>query len=123
MFLTHLNDALRLCFATTVFVSCSFAVTPTIGVASGTDTFTLDGAKMEGIANVFEGSKIKTDTSPNRVYLQTGEALVLGTHSSGVFYNDRVLLQQGAARIRGMNHYRIDVGRYRIQSTETTSDA
>jgi hypothetical protein len=112
-----------LCLATAASISCAFAATSAIGVASGPGTFSLDNTKVEGNANVFEGSQIKTGAAPSRVYLETGELLTLGINSTGTFYKDRVLLQKGATRVSGMNHYRLEVARYRIQSADDRSEA
>jgi len=112
-----------LCLATAVCVTGYCAVTPTIGVASGTGMFSLDGTKVEGNANVFEGSQIKTGPAPSRVYLRTGEMLILGINSCARFYNDRVLLEQGATRVSGMSQSRIEAARYRVQSADARSEA
>src|SRR5205823_13483380 len=120
---TGSTGLLRLSCATALLVAYSWAATSTIGVASGPGTFSLDGAKVEGNANVFEGSQIKTGGAPSRVYLETGELLTLGINSSGIFYKDRVLLQKGATRVSGMTEYQIEVARYRIQSANGRSEA
>lgn len=119
----RLNGVLKLCFATALSSICSFAVTPTIGVASAFGTFTVNDAKVEGNANVFEGSQIKTGTASSRVYLQNGAALILGINSSGTFYRDHLVLQQGATRVDGMNRYTIDAAHYQIRSAEPSSEA
>ncbi len=119
----RLNGVLKLCFATALSTGFLFAVTPTIGVASAFGTFTVNDATVEGNANVFEGSQIKTGTASSRVYLQNGAALTLGLNSTGTFYKDHVVLQQGATRVDGMNRYSIDAAHYRIRSAEPTSEA
>lgn len=118
-----LNSVAKLCFAGALCVSSSLAVSPTIGVASALGTFTVNDAKVEGNANVFEGSQIKTGTASSRVYLQGGADLTLGINSAGTFYKDHILLQQGATRVDGMNHYTVEAGSYRIQSAEPASEA
>ena len=112
-----------LCVATAVSATCSSAVTSTVAVASGPGTFNLDGVKVEGNANVLEGSQIKTGPAPSRVYLQTGEMLILGINSCARFYRNRVLLEQGATRVSGMSQYRIEAARYRVQSADARSEA
>ncbi len=113
----------KLCFATGLSLSCSFAGTPTIGVASALGTFRVNDAKVEGNANIFSGSQIRTDLASSRVYLQNGAALTLGTHSSGTVYNDHVVLQQGSAKVDGVNSYSIQAGNLRIEGTKTLSQA
>ena len=119
----RLKSVAKLCFAGALSISCSLCTTPTIGVASAIGTFTVNDAKVEGNANVFEGSQIKTGTASSRVYLQSGADLTLGINSAGTFFKDHVLLEQGATRVGGMNHYVIQAGPYRIQSAEPVSEA
>ncbi len=116
-------NVLKLCFATALSSSCLFAVTPTIGVASASGTFTVNDAKVEGNANVFEGSQIKTGPASSRVYLQNGASLILGINSAGTFYRDHVVLQQGATRVNDTNRFTIDAAHYRIRSAEPASEA
>lgn len=118
-----LKGVSELCFATALSISCSFAATPAIGVASAFGIFSVNDTKVEGNANVFEGSQIKTGTASSRIYLQNGAALTLGLNSAGTFYKDHVLLQQGATRVDGMNHYSVEAAHYRIQSAEPASEA
>ncbi len=111
----------KLCFATGLSLSCSFAGTPTIGVASALGTFSVNDAKVEGNANIFNGSQIKTDLASSRIYLQNGAALTLGTYSAGILYKDHVVLQQGSAKVDGINSYSIQAGSLRIKGTEALS--
>ena len=113
----------RLCLAAALTASCSFAITPPLGVASALGSFTLNDAKVEGNANVFEGSRITTTTASSRVYLESGAMLMLGVNSEASFYKDHLLLQQGATRVDGMNHYSIQAAGYRVQSAEPLSEA
>ena len=113
----------KLCFATALSLSSSFAVTPSIGVASAFGTFTVNDAKVEGNANVFDGSQIKTAGASSRVYLENGALLTLGLTSSGTFYKDHVVLQQGATRVEGMTHYAVEAAHFRVQSAEPASEA
>ena len=113
----------KLCFATGLSLSCSFAGTPTIGVASAFGTFSVNDAKVEGNANIFNGSQIKTDLASSRVYLQNGAALTLGTYSAGTLYKDHVVLQQGSAKVDGINGYSIQAGNFKIKGTEALSQA
>lgn len=119
----RLEGVWKLCFATALSLSSGWAVTPSIGVASAFGTFTVNDAKVEGNANVFDGSQIKTAGASSRVYLQNGALLTLGLTSSGTFYKDHVVLQQGATRVEGMNHYAIEAAHFRVQSAEPASEA
>lgn len=113
----------RFCLAAALSITCSFAITPPIGVASALGSFTLNDAKIEGNANVFEGSEITTTTASSRVYLESGAMLTLGVNSDARFYKDHLLLQGGATRVTGMNHYAIQAGDYKVQIAEPLSDA
>ena len=113
----------KLCFATGLSLSCSFAATPTIGVASALGTFSVNDAKVEGNANIFNGSQIKTDQAASQVYLQNGAALTLATYSAGTLYKDHVVLQQGSAKVDGINGYSIQAGNLRIRGAEALSQA
>ena len=113
----------RFCFAAALSITCSFAITPPIGVASALGSFTLNDAKTEGNANVFEGSEITTTTASSHVYLESGAMLTLGINSQAKFYKDHLLLQQGATRVSGMNHYVIQAASYKVQSVEPLSEA
>ncbi len=113
----------KLCFAAALSATCSFAITPPIGVASALGTFTLNDAKIEGNANVFDGSQITTSTASSQVYLRSGAMLTLGINSAATFYKDHLVLRQGATRVEGMNHYGIQAASYRVQSAEPLSEA
>src|SRR6266851_8300336 len=75
------------------------ALTPTIGVASAIGTFLVNSAEVEGNANLFDGSQIRTGQASSKVYLINGGALVLGVNSSGTIYHDHFELHQGATNV------------------------
>ncbi len=118
-----LTAASKLCFVTGLSLSCSFAANPTVGVASALGTFSVNNAKVEGNANIFNGSQISTDQAASRVYLQNGAALTLGAYSTGTLYKDHVVLQQGSAKVDGINGYSVQAGKLRIQGAEALSGA
>lgn len=113
----------KLCFATGLSLSCSFAATPTIGVASALGTFSVNNAKVDGNANIFNGSQITTDQASSRVYLQNGAVLTLGTYSAVTLYKDHVVLQQGSTKVDGINGYSLQAGSLRVQGTQSLSGA
>ena len=55
-----LNRSLKFGFTAALSIASAFAVTPTIGVASAFGTFMVNSAEVQGNANIFEGSQIKT---------------------------------------------------------------
>ena len=117
------NRAWKLCFAAALAMGSAMAVTPAIGVASALGTFSVNDVKVEGNANIFEGSRLRTTGASSHIYLQSGSELTLGIDSAATFYKDHVLLQSGATKVDGMNHFAIHTAGYRIQSAEPASEA
>ncbi len=113
----------KLCVTAALSASFGFAVTPPIGVASALGTFTLNDAKVEGNANIFDGSRLVTTTGSSRIYLESGTMLTLGTNSAAKFYKDHLFLEQGATRVEGMSHYAIRAASYRVESVEPLTEA
>ena len=119
----RLNSLSKFAFVAALSITSAFAATPTIGVASAVGTFMVNSAEVEGNANVFDGSQIKTSKASSQIFLQNGSALTLGTNSSGTIYRDRVLLERGTTKVANMNRYSIEAGTYRIEGSEPTSQA
>ena len=67
-----LNQISKLLLTALLTVPISFAVTPAIGVASAVGTFIVNSSKVEGNANLFDGSQIRTDKASSKVYLISG---------------------------------------------------
>lgn len=111
------------CFAAGLSAACSFAITPTIGVASTAGTFVVNSAVVEGNANLFDGSQIRTVDASSQIFLENGPAVTLGTNSTATLYKDRLLLQQGLTRVGRMKGYSIQAGTYRIEGSEPGSQA
>ncbi|MBV9613768.1 MAG: hypothetical protein JO091_14940 [Acidobacteriaceae bacterium] len=113
----------KLGFLAALATGCALAATPSIGIASALGTFSVNDVKVEGNANLFDGSQLKTTSASSHVYLAGGSELTLGVNSAATFYTDHVVLQQGATRVDGMNHLRIQTGAYRIESAAPASEA
>jgi hypothetical protein len=113
----RLNSLFKFGFVAAVSITSLLAATPTIGVASAVGTFMINGAEVEGNANVFDGSEIKTSNASSQIFLQNGSALTLGIQSSGIFYHDRFLLERGTTKVANMNRFAIESGSYRIEGT------
>jgi hypothetical protein len=113
----------KVCLVAALSLAHLSAATPPIGLASGFGTFTLNSSRIEGNANVFDGSQIRTGLTSSRVYLQGGAALTLGTNSTGTFYKDHLLLEEGAIRLNSMLHYGVQAGPYRVLSAQPASEA
>jgi hypothetical protein len=99
------------------------AITPTIGVASAVGTFIVNSAEVEGNANLFDGSQIRTGKASSKVYLMSGAALVLGVDSAGTIYRNHFLLQQGATKVDNLTDYAIQADKYQIRQNQPASQA
>ena len=113
----------QFCLAAVLSIACARAAAPAIGVASAVGTFTLDSTRVEGNSNLFEGSRIKTGMASSQLYLQNGAALTLGTNSSGTVYQDRIVLEQGAARFDKMERYAVEAANYRLEAAQPATQA
>jgi len=101
----------------------AFATTPTIGVASASGRFTVNSAQVSGNANLFDGSRIRTDKSGSQLFLQNGASVLLATNTAATVYNDRLVLSEGAARIDNMSSLSVEADGYRIVPDNATSQA
>ena len=104
-------------------VAASLAVTPIIGVASAFGTFVVNNAEVEGNANIFEGSQLKTSKASSQIFLQNGAAVIIGINSTGRLYRDHIVLEQGATRVNNMNGYAVQADKYKIESPLPTTQA
>jgi hypothetical protein len=104
-------------------ITVCFGLPPTIGIASAVGTFIVNSNRVDGNANLFEGSEIKTGKASSQVFLQNGAALTLGIDSAGTIYRDHLRLQQGATKIDNMNGYSVHASDYRIEQSEPASQA
>lgn len=75
------------------------APVPVIGLATSSGNITLNGAKIAGNTNVFEGSTLETQTAASTVHLQGGGTLELDAHSRGKLLRNAVVLYTGAATV------------------------
>jgi hypothetical protein len=117
------RKTIRICFAILFCAAASFAVGPSIGIASAVGTFVVNSNLVDGNANLFEGSEIKTSKASSQIFLQTGASLTLGIDSAGTIYRDHLVLHQGAAKIDNMNGYSVRAANYRIEQGERASQA
>ncbi|MBV8068807.1 MAG: hypothetical protein JO270_02805 [Acidobacteriaceae bacterium] len=97
------------------------ALPPIIGVASALGTFIVNSAEVQGNANLFDGAQIKTSKASSQIFLQNGASLVLGIDSAGTIYRDRLVLEQGAAKIDNMSGFAVEAREYRIVSGQPAS--
>ncbi len=113
----------QFCFITVLFVMGCVALPPTIGIASAVGSFTLNSNQVDGNANLFEGSEIKTAKASSQIFLQNGAALTLGIDSAGTVYRNHLLLQEGATKIDNMDGYSVHAASYRVEQGQPASQA
>ncbi len=114
---------LYFCLASAISVATSLALPPTIGIASTVGTFIVNSNQVDGNANLFEGSEIRTGKASSQVFLQNGATLTIGIDSTGTIYRDHLLLQGGATKVDNMNGYSIHAATYRIEQGQPASQA
>jgi hypothetical protein len=83
----------------------------------------VNSSEVEGNANLFDGSRIRTDKASSKVYLMSGASLVLGVNSAGTIYSDHFTLNQGAAKVDNLTGYAIHADRYEIRQGKPSSQA
>lgn len=113
----------QICLGSVLSVAACFALPPTIGIASAVGTFIVNSNRVDGNANLFEGSELKTGKASSQVFLRNGAALTLGIDSAGTIYGDHLVLQQGATKVDNMNGYSVHAATYRIEQGQPASQA
>jgi hypothetical protein len=117
------DNSLRLCLVFLISTVGCPGAQPTIGIATAVGTFIVNSNRVDGNANLFEGSDVKTGKASSQVFLQNGAALTLGIDSAGTIYRDHLLLLQGATKIDNMNGYSVHTPDYRIEQGQPSSQA
>jgi hypothetical protein len=118
-----LNTLPKFFVVAAVTIAYVIAASPAIGVASAVGTFMLNSSEVEGNANLFDGSRIRTDKASSKVYLMSGAALVLGVNSAGTIYRDHFTLSQGATKVDNLTGYSIQAGQFDIRQGKPLSQA
>lgn len=91
---------------------------PSIGVATGTGKFTLNGASHRNNATIFEGNVFDSGTSDLEFRLENGATMHLGSAARGEIYGSRILLKSGGGDIRTGSTYAVDALDMHITSTD-----
>ncbi|MDQ2712931.1 MAG: hypothetical protein M3Y24_12025, partial [Acidobacteriota bacterium] len=113
----------QFCLAAALSAVACLALPPTIGIASAFGTFTVNSTQVDGNANLFEGSEVKTGRASSQVLLRNGITFTLGINSSATIYSDHLTLQGGATRVDNLNGYSIHAEGYRIEGGQPASQA
>ncbi len=117
------KKSLQLCLISILSAATCTALPPAIGIASAVGTFILNSNRVDGNANLFEGSEIKTGKASSQVFLQSGASLTLGIDSAGTVFRDHFQLQQGATKVDNMDGYSVHAAEYRIEQGQRASQA
>ncbi len=117
------KNGLKLCLTFLLSAAACFALQPTIGIATAVGTFIVNSNRVDGNANLFDGSDVKTGKASSQVFLQNGAALTLGIDSAGTIYRDHLLLHQGATKVDNMTGYSVHASSYRIEQGQSASQA
>ncbi|MDQ2712618.1 MAG: hypothetical protein M3Y24_10380 [Acidobacteriota bacterium] len=117
------NNVTQFAVVVLVCVATCSALPPTIGVASAFGTFIVNSNQVDGNANLFDGSEVKTSRASSQMFLQSGAALTLGIDSAGIIYRDHLLLQQGATKVDNMNGFSVHAANYRIEEGQVATQA
>ena len=117
------NNVTRFAIAALMCVATSSAMPPTIGVASAFGMFVVNHNQVNGNANLFDGSELKTTRASSQIFLESGAALTLGIDSAGIIYRDHLLLQQGATKVDNMNGFSVHAANYRIEEGQAATQA
>ncbi len=113
----------RFCLALILATTGSVALPPTIGIASAAGVFLVNSNQVDGNANLFDGSRVRTGKASSQVFLQTGAALTLGIDSAATIYRDRLVLEQGATKVDNLTGYSVRADNYRIEQAQPASEA
>lgn len=100
-----------------------FGGTAAIGVATTVGTLSVNQALVSGNADLADGSRLQTTTAPSEVHLTGGGDVRLATRSSGTFFADHVLLDQGAMRVGSFTGLTVSARQLQINSDENSAQA
>lgn len=117
------KTSVKFCLLSLLSATASVALPPAIGIASAFGAFTVNSNQVDGNANLFEGSEVRTGKASSQIFLQNGAALTLGIDSAATIYRDHLLLQGGATKVDNMNGYSIHAASYRIEQGQPASQA
>ena len=78
---------------------------------------------MQGNANVFDGSELRTGRVASQVLLQGGASLTLGVNSAGTVFHDHLVLEEGVTRIDNMGTFSVHASMYRVKADQPAARA
>ena len=117
------NMLLAFIFATTLSAAPGVPANSTIGVASAVSAFSVNNATVTGSVDLSNGATLKTSVAPSDVNLQNGVAVRFATRSAGTVYENRLVLEQGAARVAKFDNYAVDARQLHIEADSAGTQA
>lgn len=117
------NGFLNLVLAAAVSAALAYSGEPSIGTASGTGSFSVNDAVVQGTANVSDGAELETSAEPSEIRLQNGADVRLSSKSAGTVYSDHAILERGALRVENFDNYPVTVRQLEIQADSPHSEA
>jgi hypothetical protein len=107
---------------TSGFAAGPGAVAP-IGIAMSAGNFSVDSALVTGPVDLANGAELRTMVAPSDIHLDNGVEVRLATRSTSKLYQDRILLEQGAVRVRHFDGLPVQAGSLTIQADSFDTEA
>jgi len=111
----------KLSVAFAVLASTAFAGTPAIGVITAHGQFQLEGSRVWGNSNLFDGATIETGDAASELSLSGGVNVQLAAGSSARVWKTHLELQRGTGQVNAASAFRVNAGgigvegsRYRV---------
>jgi len=101
----------------------SLAAATAIGVAKARGSFRIDDATVYRNSTLFDGSAIETENISSELWLASGARLLLASGSRSTVYRDQMVLERGAAQLKGPSNYAIEARTLRIVPAGSDSAA
>jgi len=91
---------------------------PVIGVAQSRGAFLINHASVPGTATILDGTSVQTLAASSDISLKSGARLTLGSNSTARVFQDRVLLESGAAELGHAPSYQLETSSLRIGAAD-----
>lgn len=98
----------RSIFSSLVF-SAIISAAPAIGIVTASGHFSVEGSQVWGNATLFDGARVETATASSELVLRNGVTLQLGADSRAQIWQDRMVLERGAARLAAPASFQVSV--------------
>ena len=102
--------------AVAVVLGAAWAAAPAIGVATTSGDFQIDRANVSGNATILDGSLVETGRTASELRLYEGTGMRLSVDSRAKVFQNRLVLEQGAAQVDSRQGYAIDAAGLQVQA-------